>query len=126
MLRAAVESCLPKLSADPEVLLQQNWSGLCYSAALRWILANDADGWQVVHATVQRATDPKPFGHAWCENEHVVVDLTLDVDSRIIEKHTYRDVFNPMIDKKYSSLDASFLSVKNGHHGPWDDSEQLD
>lgn len=63
--------------------------------------------------------------HAWCERGSFVVDLTLSVGCRIIERELYYEAFEPQVAKTYAIDEALLLSVKNGHPGPWDESEQL-
>lgn len=125
MLRACVEACVPEWTDDPSELLEQEWRGLCYSAAMRWItVAKDFD-WVVIHGTVLSNKVGKRIAHAWCEHGSRVVDLTLPVGSRIVERDEYYRITQPEISKVYSSDEALLLSVKNRHQGPWDESEQL-
>ena len=117
---------IPEWTDSEEELLQQEWGGLCYSAAMRWItVAKDFD-WVVVHGTVLSEKVGKRIEHAWCERDNSVVDLTLPVGSRLVEREEYYRVTQPEVSKVYSSEDALLLSVKNGHQGPWDESEQLE
>lgn len=125
MLRACVEVCVPEWTDDPDELLEQEWRGLCYSAAMRWItVAKDFD-WVVVHGTVLSARVVKRIEHAWCERGDTVVDLTLPVGSRVVQRDEFYTITQPEISRTYSSEQALLLSVKNGHQGPWDESEQL-
>jgi hypothetical protein len=55
----------------------------------------------------------------------MVVDLALPVGSRIVKREQYYRVVKPEVSKVYSSDDALLLSIKNGHHGPWTDTQQL-
>jgi hypothetical protein len=55
----------------------------------------------------------------------VVVDLATPVGSRVVGRQRYYRAVKPEVSKVYSSDDALMLSIKNGHQGPWDDSEQL-
>ena len=87
-------------------------------------VAKDFD-WHVVHGTVLSEKVGKRIDHAWCERGKIVVDLAQPVGLRVIERERYYLVVNPEVSKKYSSEDALMMSVKNGHHGPWDESEQL-
>ena len=52
--------------------------------------------------------------------------LGLPVGSRIIERERYYRAAQPEVRKVYSSDDALILSIKSGHDGPWDESEQLE
>jgi hypothetical protein len=89
MLRAAIEACVPELTDDPDEMIQQEWSGLCYTAAKRWVSpAKNAD-WVLVHGTVLSERVGKRVNHAWCEHDGRVVDLTLPVGMRIIEREEY-------------------------------------
>ncbi len=125
MVRACIEACVPEWTDSEEGLLQEDWDGLCYVAAMRWItVAKDAD-WSVVHGTVLSEKTRRRIDHAWCERGNTVVDLAMPVGSRIIERERYYRVFMSEVSKVYSSGDALLLSVKNGHQGPWDESEQL-
>lgn len=110
---------------DETDILEQDWTGLCYTAALRWITAAEEQDWVVVHGTVLSEKVGKRIGHAWCERGDWVVDLAMPVDARIIEKERYYRAVKPEVSKVYSSEDALILSIKTGHQGPWDESEQL-
>lgn len=126
MLEACADDDDEPIEADTEeTLLQQEWSGLCYESAIRWItVAKDSD-WVVVHGSVWSDSLGKRIDHAWCERNNVVVDLAMPVGSRIVERERYYQSAQPDISKVYSAEDALLLSVKNGHHGPWGESEQL-
>jgi hypothetical protein len=106
-----------------EELLQQSWTGLCYSAALRWItVAYDSDC-MLVHGTVVSGSNR--FKHAWCESGNAVIDLVLPVGSQRVEREQYYRYYQPDVSHVYSAMDAMLLANINKHHGPWDDSEQL-
>jgi len=49
----------------------------------------------------------------------------MPIGARIVEREQYYRVIQPKVSKQYSSEEALLLSVKNRHHGPWDESEQL-
>ena len=68
----------------------------------------------------------KRIDHAWCERGDMVVDFAMPVGSRIIEREQYYRAIEPEVSKVYSSEDTLLLSVRNGHQGPWDESEQLE
>ena len=125
MVEACFDACIPQWSDGEEELLQQEWAGMCYSAAMRWITAAKDLDWQVVHGTVMSEEVGKRIEHAWCERGDMVIDLAMPVGARIIERERYYRVITPEVSKVYSSEDALLLSVKNGHQGPWDESEQL-
>ena len=125
MVRACIDACVPAWTNSEEELLQQEWGGLCYTAAMRWITVTNDHDWGVVHGTVLSEDSDKRIDHAWCERGDIVVDLTLPFGSRIIQREWYHSVFKPDVRKMYSSSDALTLSIKNGHQGPWDESEQL-
>ena len=108
---------------EPEDILERDWTGLCYTAALRWLRENE--GWLLVHGTVWSERVGKRIEHAWCERDEVIVDLAMPVGVRIIEREKYYRTVEPKIHKIYSSDDALFLCIKNRHDGPWDESEQL-
>ena len=118
-------ACLPEWNYDQKKVLQQEWDGLCYSAAMRWITATKDSAWQVVHGTVYSGELEKRIEHAWCERGDVIVDLAMHPEVRVIDRHTYYRTIQPEISKVYSAEDALVLSIRNGHHGPWDESEQL-
>jgi hypothetical protein len=104
---------------EPDIL-EQDWTGLCYTAALTW--AKDAEeDWLVVHGTVWSDTAGKRIEHAWCERAVFVVDLTLPVGSRIVSKETYYGAGKPQVRKTYSLDEARDLSLKSRHHGPWEE-----
>ncbi len=118
------EADAPKESEE-DVLQQAEWEGLCYTAALRWIrVAKDFD-WTLVHGTVYSGRLDKRIEHAWCERGDQVVDLVMPVGKRMIQRSEYYRIVRPEVSKIYSSGDALMLVVKNGHDGPWDESEQL-
>ncbi len=105
---------------EPEDILDGDWTGLCYTAAIRWTsIAKDSD-WNVVHGTVWSEKVGKRIDHAWCECGELVVDLAMPIGSRVIERDRYYRVVKPEVNKVYSSDDALFLSIRNGHHGPWE------
>ena len=109
---------------EADNILKRDWTGLCYTAALRWAREpEDRDG-LVVHGTVLSERAGKRIEHAWCERGDVVVDLALPVGARIIDRGRYYRVVQPEIHKAYSSEDAMILAIKNRHDGPWDGSEQ--
>ena len=102
-----------------EELLQQEWSQLCYTAALRWIAtANDPD-WVVVHGTVESDKVGKRIEHAWCERGDVVVDLVQPAGSKIINRRRYYEDVKPEVHNMYPAMDAVVLAMQNGIHGPW-------
>lgn len=108
-----------------EDILLRDWTGLCYSAVLQWAVTSEDRDWVIAHGTVMSYTEGKRIDHAWCERGEIVVDLVMPVGSRIIERQQYYRVVKPEVSRMYSSEDALMMSVKNGHHGPWDESEQL-
>lgn len=108
---------------EPEDILERDWTGLCYTAALSWLRENE--DWLLVHGTVWSEALGKRIEHAWCEHEHVVVDLAMPVGARIIDRERYYKSAQPQISRTYSSEDAMLLAIKNRHDGPWDESEQL-
>lgn len=120
VMLASVELCVPDCR-DTNDLLGQDWTGDCYGAAMAWITAADEDDWIVVHGTVLSEKVGKRIEHAWCERDRFVVDLAMPVGSRIIEREQYYRVLQPQVKGRYSSDDALALSLKNRHHGPWDE-----
>jgi hypothetical protein len=125
MMRACLNACVPDSTDSIEELLEGEWGGLCYTAAIRWITVADERDWVVVHGTVLSEEAGKRIDHAWCQRGEFVVDLAMPVGSRIIDRTRYYRVAQSEVSKTYSSDDALQLSVKNGHDGPWDESEQL-
>ena len=126
MLDACFDACLPEWNDEQKEVLQQEWDALCYSAAMRWITATKDSGWQVVHGTVFSGELERRIEHAWCERGDVIVDLAMHPKVRVIDRYTYYRTIQPEVSKVYSAEDALVLSVRNGHHGPWDESEQLE
>ena len=106
-------------------MLKQEWSGLCYTAAKRWVSPVKNADWVLVHGTVLSERVGKRVDHAWCEREDRVVDLTLPVGMRIVEREEYYRITQPEVSKRYSSEETLLLSIKNRHDGPWDEAEQL-
>jgi hypothetical protein len=92
---------------------------------MRWITEAKELDWGLVHGTVLSEKDGKRIDHAWCERGEVVVDLAMPVGARIIERECYYRVVQPEISKVYPSEDALVLSIRHGHHDPWDESKQL-
>ena len=110
---------------DDEDPFERDWTGLCYTAALHWAIEAETRDWVVVHGSVWSEEVGRRIEHAWCERGEFVVDMTMPVEARIIQRETYYRVVKPEIQKLYSSGDALILSIKNRHDGPWDESEQL-
>lgn len=104
-------------------ILEQDWTGLCYTAALTWAKEAEED-WLVVHGTVWSDTADKRIEHAWCEREVFVVDLTLPIGRRVVAKKTYYGAGKPEVRKIYSLQEARDLSLKYRHDGPWGDKER--
>ena len=81
------------------------------------------------HAVMPSRLMPQPgdnrIEHAWCERGEMVVDLAMPVGARIIKRERYYRVIKPEVSKVYSSEDVLVLSIKSGHYGPWNESEQL-
>lgn len=108
-----------------EDLLEQDWTGECYRAAINWVRVAEEADWVVVHGTILVDISGKRIDHAWCERGEIIVDLARPIGSRMIERKQFYRVLKPEISKAYSTTDALMLSVKNRHHGPWDEAEQL-
>lgn len=127
-LETMLEACLEDEEDDAveeEETLERDWTGLCYTAALRWAREAEDRDWLVVHGSVLSEKVGKRIEHAWCERGRVVVDLAMPVGARIIERERYYRVVQPMVRKVYSADDAMLLAIKNRHDGPWNQSEQL-
>lgn len=106
---------------EPEDILERDWTGLCYTAALQWVNDAEEDDWMVIHGTVLSERVGKRIEHAWCERGEFVVDLAMPVGSRIVAKEVYYRAVQPNVARTYSSDEANDLSVKDRHDGPWDD-----
>jgi hypothetical protein len=122
-LAAMLGACL---SDDDEAddILERDWTGLCYTAVLRWVKESDDQDWAVVHGTVWSDSLGKRIEHAWCECEEVVVDLALPVGSRIVLRERYYKSAQPQVRMMYSSEDAVRPAFTNRHDGPWDEPGQ--
>lgn len=118
VMLACVNLCVTE-EPDTDNLLEQDWTGDCYGAAMAWITAAEEDDWIVVHGTVLSERAGKRIEHAWCERDRFVVDLAMPIGSRLIEREQYYRVLQPQVKNRYSSGDAVILSLKNRHHGPW-------
>lgn len=81
--------------------------------------------WVVVHGSVFSSRLGRRMDHAWCERGDMVVDLIMPVGLRIIDRVEYYRIVKPVVNKVYSSSDALVLSIRTGHDGPWNESEQL-
>ena len=110
---------------EEQDILEMDWTGLCYTGAIRWITESKERDWELVHGTILSVKVGKRIEHAWCESGEVVVDLAMPVGLRIIERERYYRTIKPEVSKRYSSDNALFLALKNRHDGPWDESEQL-
>jgi hypothetical protein len=134
-LETMLEACLddddgdeePVESADDdeENILERDWTGLCYTAAYRWVRILENRDWKLVHGSVLSVSDGRRVNHAWCERGDVVLDLARPVGARIVERELYYRLVQPEISKVYSSDDAVLLAFKNKHDGPWEEWEQL-
>jgi hypothetical protein len=107
-----------------EELLQRDFTGDCYRAAVSWALASKAQGWSVVHGTV-RNLEAGRLKHAWCERGDDVIDLAMPVGMRDFKRDKYYRAVEPEITKRYSAEHARLLLIRNRHYGPWEESEQL-
>ncbi|MEZ6131169.1 MAG: alpha/beta hydrolase [Planctomycetaceae bacterium] len=125
MVDACFDACVPTWTDKQQEVLEGEWDGLCYSAAMRWITTTTDSEWKVIHGTVYSGEVGRRIEHAWCERGDVVVDLAMPFEVRVIDRHTYYRVIQPEISKTYSAEDALVLSIRNRHHGPWDEYEQL-
>jgi hypothetical protein len=129
-LETMLEACLVDEEAEAvdeeaDDILERDWTGLCYTAALRWAREAEDRDWLVVHGTVLSERAGKRIEHAWCERGDVVVDLALPVGTRVVGREKYYRVLQPEVRKAYPCEDAMILAIKNRHHGPWNDTEQL-
>ena len=124
-LELMLEACrMGEFEEDEEELdiLEKDWTGLCYTAALTW--AKDAEeDWLVVHGTVWSDTAGKRIEHAWCEREGFVVDLALPAGSRIVAKEAYYRAGKPEVRRLYSADEALELALRNRHDGPWEEKD---
>jgi hypothetical protein len=111
---------------DEVTILAHDWAGLCYTAALRWVLNAEDTDWDLVHGSACSPTDGKRIEHAWCERGNYVLDLTFPAGKQFFERAVYYDVVKPQVAKVYSSDHARLLMIRNMHHGPWDETEQID
>jgi hypothetical protein len=123
-LEIMLESCgMGEDEEEEPDIMEQDWTGLCYTAALTW--ANEAEeDWVVVHGTIWSDTAGKRIEHAWCERIVFVADLTLPVGRQIVAKETYYRAGKPEVRKTYSLDEARDLSLKYRHDGPWDDERE--
>jgi hypothetical protein len=110
---------------NEEDILERDWTALCYTAALMWVGALENRDRSLVHGTVLCGTIAKRVNRAWCERSEMVVGLAKSVGARIVERELYYRLVQPEVSKVYRSDDALLLAIKNGHDGPWDESERL-
>ena len=120
MLAACEEDDDDDDDEEDEDILERDWTGLCYTAALRWVRETDEKGWMVVHGTVLSLEVGKRIEHAWCERGDWVVDLAMPVGVRFIEREKYYRVVKPENTKVYSAEEALGLMIEHRHDGPWD------
>jgi len=132
-LETMLEACLdddddsvePLEDHDGEEILERDWTGLCYTAALKWVSATENRDWNLIHGSILCLPDGKRVNHAWCERGDIVLDLARPVEARMFERELYYQLLQPKISNVYCSDDALLLAIKNRHDGPWDESEQL-
>lgn len=123
MLEACQLDADDEPTTDEEEILERDWTGLCYTAALRWARDAEEQDWVVVHGSVLSELAGKRIDHAWCERGEFVVDLAMPIGSRIIERERYYRVVNPEVGRVYSADEALLFAMKNRHDGPWDEFE---
>jgi len=123
MLAACGDDDEPVEIEDERDILDREWTGLCYTAALTWVREAEERDWVVVHGTVLSEKAGKRIEHAWCERDKFVVDLSMPIGARIIERDQYYRVVQPVVVRRYSTDDALFLAIRNRHDGPWNESE---
>jgi hypothetical protein len=111
------------MNDTPDELLQQDWTGDCYGAAINWIRVVKERDWVVVHGTVLSLKAGKRINHAWCERGEMVVDLAMPTGVKVVKGRRYYRVLKPKVSNTYSSEDALILSLKHRHYGPWHESE---
>lgn len=125
MLEACQLDADDELTTDEEGILERDWTGLCYTAALRWAVDAEEQDWVVVHGSVLSELAGKRIDHVWCERGDFVVDLAMPVGSRIVARERYYRVVEPEVERVYSADKALLLAMKYRHDGPWNASEQL-
>jgi hypothetical protein len=64
MLEACSDDDDPVEDESEEDILERDWTGLCYTAALRWAGKLENRDWLVVHGTVLSGTTGKRIKHA--------------------------------------------------------------
>ncbi len=117
-LEMMLEACVYE---DEEEILEKDWTGLCYTAALAWVRECEEEDWVVVHGTVLSNNEKHRIEHAWCERGDCVVDLARPIGGRIIPRDDYYRLSKPEVCKVYSADDARILALRNRHDGPWDE-----
>jgi hypothetical protein len=126
-LRKMLEACLVDDKDEPvpegaDGILERDWTGLCYTAALRWAREAEDRDWVVVHGTVLSERAGKRIEHAWCERGGWVVDLAMPAGARLIERGRCYRAVQPGVRKSYSPEEAMILAIRSRHDGPWDES----
>jgi hypothetical protein len=101
-------------------ILEKDWAGLCYSAALAWLREAEDDDWVLVHGTVLSNNEKLRIAHAWCERGDLIVDLARPIGARIVPKEEYYRLAKPETYKSYLPEEARALVSKHLHDGPWD------
>jgi hypothetical protein len=129
-LEMMLEACLVgdedgAVGEEAEDILERDWTGLCYTATLKWAGILEHRDWSLVHGSVLSVSDGKRINHAWCEKGEIVLDLARPVGARIVQRELYYRLAQPEVSKVYSSDNAVLLAIKNRHDGPWDEAEQL-
>jgi hypothetical protein len=121
-LKMMLEACIYDEDSQEEDILEKDWTGLCYTAALEWVRDGEEADWVVVHGTVLSNNEKHRIEHAWCERGEFVVDLARPIGGRIISRDDYYRLAKPEVCKIYSTEDALLLAAKNHHDGPWEES----
>ncbi len=76
---------------------EQDWTGLCYTAALRWV--REHPSCELVHGTVLSDLGRKRIKHAWCELNDAVADLAVPAENKFFRRIPFK--------LSYPAVDAS-------------------
>lgn len=96
--------------------------GDCYRSAFKKLRAlagqKEESGFYLVHGVAigrGRLNGGKLFGHAWIENEEIVIDARFGA----FEKARYYALGRIKFVERYTMKQAAARMLRTGHYGPW-------
>jgi len=89
-------------------------TGTCYEDAGRFLLKQPDS--ILIHGTIEAPSLGKRIGHAWIETDTGYIWEPRS--GQYMTPKTF-SVFEPVEEARYSAEEASILSLRTGHWGPW-------